>query len=137
MAAYTRSGKLVDSRIIVRLHDNYDGEIQGTSKPYNLNVKHIQFVGFDSDTKLTFYRSDSISSLGKIEMNYTPAPLAVYSEVQKARPWPKARLTNDYLCDYESISKSEDIMSNLFSGYYMPIPDDIHHWGGEMGRKAR
>lgn len=133
VAVYTRSGKLVDSRIIVRLHDNYDGEIQGTSKPYNLNVKHIQFVGFDSDTKLTFYRSYSISPQGKIEMNYTPAPSTVYSEIQTARPWPKGKLTNDYLYDYDNINSWEDRMSSLFSGYYMPIPDDIHHWEWRWG----
>lgn len=133
VAVYTRSGKLVDSRIIVRLHDNYDGEIQGTSKPYNLNVKHIQFVGFDSDTKLTFYRSYSISSLGKIEMNYTPAPPAVYSEIQTARPWPKARLTNAYLYDYDNINSWEDRMSSLFSGYYMPILDAMYPWEWRWG----
>lgn len=133
VAVYTRSGKLLDSRIILRLQDYYDGEIQGTSKPYNLNVKHIQFVGFDSDTKLTFYRSYSISSLGKIEMNYTPAPYTVYSEIQTARPWPKGKLTNDYLYDYDNINSWEDRMSSLFSGYYMPIPDDIHHWEWRWG----
>lgn len=133
VAVYTRSGKLVDGRIIVRLHDNYDGEIQGSSKPYRLDVKHMQVVGLDFEKQQTFYRSYSISPLGKIEMGYTPAPPAVYSEVQKARPWPKARLTNAYLYDYDNINPSEDRMSSLFSGYYMPILDAMYPWEWRWG----
>lgn len=128
VAVYTRSGKLVDSRIIVRLHDDYNGEIKGTSKPYKLDVKHIQVIGSDFHKRLAFYRSYSISPLGQIVMSYTPAPPAVYSELQKARLWLKGKLTNDYLYDYDNISKSEDRMPIPFSEYYMPIPDDTHHW---------
>lgn len=135
VAVYTRSGKLVDSRIIVRLQDYYDGEVQGTSKPYNLNVKHIQVIGLDFDKTLTFYRSYSLSPQGKIEMNYTPAPPAVYSEIQKARLWPKGGLTNNYLYDYENVSQSEYEMSTLFSGYYMPILDDINSWEWKWGAR--
>lgn len=137
VAVYTRSGKLVDSRIIVRLHDNYEGDIQGTIHPYSLKVKHIQLIGSDSesyfDNRLAFYRSYSISPLGKIEMSYTPAPPAIYSEIQQARPWPKGKLTNDYLHDYDNISPSEDTMPSLFSEYYMPLPDDMHHWEWKWG----
>ncbi|MDY3089904.1 MAG: hypothetical protein SOW66_02115 [Porphyromonas sp.] len=133
VAVYTRSGKLVDSRIIVRLHDDYNGEIKGTSKPYKLDVKHIQVIGSDFHKRLAFYRSYSISPQGKIDMSYTPAPSTVYSEIQTARPWPKGKLTNDYLYDYDNINSWEDRMSSLFSGYYMPIPDDIHHWEWRWG----
>lgn len=129
VAVYTQSGKLVDSRIVLRLQDYYDGEIRGTSKPYNLNVKHVQIVGSDFENRFTCYRSYSISPLGKIEMSYSPAPPAVYSEIQKARPWPKGKLTNDYLY----ISPSEDEMSSTFSEYYMPMPDDINRWEWRWG----
>lgn len=133
VAVYTQAGKLVDSRIVLRLQDYYDGEIQGSSKPYRLDVKHMQVVGLDFEKQQTFYRSYSISPLGKIEMGYTPAPPAVYSEIQKARPWPKARLTNAYLYDYDNINPSEDRMSSLFSGYYMPILDAMYPWEWRWG----
>lgn len=54
VALYTRSGKLVDRRIILRHQDYYDGDIQETSKPYSLNVKHIHTIGTEFDRRLTF-----------------------------------------------------------------------------------
>lgn len=133
VAVYTQSGELVDSRIVVRGQDGFDGEVVGTTHPYNLDVIYKQFTGEDLDVIRMFRRSFSISPHGKIEMSYTPAPPAVYSKMQNARLWPKGRLSNDYLYDYDNISPSEDKMPADFSGYYMPIPDDIHPWVWKWG----
>lgn len=127
VAVYTRSGKLLDSRIILRLQDYYDGDIQGTSKPYNLNVKYIHILGSDFEKQLAFYRSYSISPHGKIEMSHTIAPVNVRSEIGKTRLWPKGRISQEALHE-DRRSTAEIRMSASFAEYYMPIPDDLYSW---------
>lgn len=132
VSVYTQSGELVDSRIVLRAQDGFDGEITGTAQPYSLNIMYKQSSGEELEIIRRFRRSCSISPLGKIEMSHMIAPLNVRSEIGKARLWPKGRVTNETLYE-DSRSIVERSMSASFVEYYMPIPDDLYRWEWSWG----